>query len=75
MEKAYRLNLNMQPNGDHEVHADDCRYYPTLSYESLGGLALVNLLLPRLNENILLRLLMVVCIVLLNAIQGSGANV
>jgi hypothetical protein len=36
MEKAYRLNLNMQPNGDHEVHADDCRYYPTLTYDVLG---------------------------------------
>jgi len=36
MEKAYRLNLNRQPNGDHEVHADDCRYYPNLNYDSLG---------------------------------------
>ena len=36
MERAYRLNLNMQPNGDHEVHRDDCRYYPTLTYDNLG---------------------------------------
>lgn len=36
MEKAYRLNLNMQPNGDHEVHAGDCSYYPALTYDALG---------------------------------------
>ncbi|RZL60172.1 MAG: hypothetical protein EOO93_15120 [Pedobacter sp.] len=32
----YRLNLNQQPNGDYEVHKDDCRYYPSLNYDYLG---------------------------------------
>ena len=33
----YRLNLNQQANGDYEVHKDDCRYYPSQNYDSLGS--------------------------------------
>jgi hypothetical protein len=33
---SYRLNLNRQANGDHEVHKDDCRYYPSQNYDYLG---------------------------------------
>ncbi|TDW48741.1 hypothetical protein EV144_103258 [Flavobacterium sp. 270] len=29
--KTYYVNQNAQPNGDHEVHTDDCRYLPTSS--------------------------------------------
>lgn len=36
MRKNYRLNLNQQSNGDYEVHADGCRYYPTQNYDYLG---------------------------------------
>jgi len=36
MERVYRLNLNIQSNGDYEVHRDDCRYYPNLNYDTLG---------------------------------------
>lgn len=33
----YRLNLNQQPNGDYEVHKDDCSYYPRQNYDELGS--------------------------------------
>lgn len=33
----YRLNLNRQANGDHEVHEQGCTYYPTQNYDSLGS--------------------------------------
>ena len=33
----YRLNLNQQSNGDYEVHAAGCIYYPTQNYDNLGA--------------------------------------
>ena len=34
---SYRLNLNRQANGDHEVHALGCPYFPTQNYDDLGS--------------------------------------
>ncbi|WP_113928793.1 hypothetical protein [Bacillus sp. P14.5] len=34
--KEYVLNLNVQPNGDYEVHSKGCRKEPTLNVEKLG---------------------------------------
>ena len=28
MYKHYYVNMNPQPNGDHEVHSEDCRWLP-----------------------------------------------
>lgn len=32
----YYINNNMQANGDYEVHAQGCRYFPWLNNEYLG---------------------------------------
>ena len=32
----YYLNLNMQSNGDYEVHKGSCSYVPITNYEYLG---------------------------------------
>jgi hypothetical protein len=32
----YLLNLNVQLNGDYEVHKDSCRYRPVNNYDPLG---------------------------------------
>ena len=37
MASYYRLNLNQQSNGDHEVHKQGCSFYPTQNYDSLGS--------------------------------------
>ena len=29
--KKYYVNKNAQPNGDHEVHDEDCRYLPLVA--------------------------------------------
>jgi hypothetical protein len=34
---SYRLNLNQQTNGDYEVHAFGCDYYPKQNYDDLGS--------------------------------------
>jgi hypothetical protein len=36
MSKRYLLNLNRQPNGDYEVHHDECHVRPINNYEELG---------------------------------------
>lgn len=33
----YRVNNNVQPNGDHEVHKEGCIYYNLTNYEYLGN--------------------------------------
>lgn len=34
--KKYYINNNMQSNGDYEVHAEGCSYFPTQDYTYLG---------------------------------------
>lgn len=35
--KNYYVNQNAQPNGDHEVHTEDCSYLPSLSNRKYLG--------------------------------------
>lgn len=36
--KNYYVNQNAQPNGDHEVHTDECSYFKSMiSKKSLGS--------------------------------------
>lgn len=34
--QKYLLNLNMQSNGDYEVHTSTCRYSPSQNFDDLG---------------------------------------
>lgn len=34
--KKYVLNLNVQSNGDYEVHETNCNWAPVSNYENLG---------------------------------------
>lgn len=35
--KNYYVNQNAQPNGDHEVHTQDCRYLPSVGNRKYLG--------------------------------------
>jgi hypothetical protein len=35
--KKYYVNQNVQSNGDHEVHTEDCRYVPSVSNRKYLG--------------------------------------
>ena len=32
----YRLNIQQQNNGEHELHKQGCRFYPLLNFENIG---------------------------------------
>lgn len=34
--ERYVLNLNVQSNGDYEVHKENCRFFPSQNYVELG---------------------------------------